>query len=79
VPDLYGIDRMTERRRKPPAALDMSFAQALARFAKTNPKKLAEATAAEVLQIREKADKHLQAVRKELEDGARPRKRRFRL
>jgi hypothetical protein len=70
---------MTERKKGPLAKLDMAFGEALARFVRTDPKELAEATAAEVLQQREDAKKHQQAVRKELEDGARPRRGRFRL
>lgn len=70
---------MTERKRKISTAFDMPFGEALKRLIRTDPKELAEATAAEVLLIRERANKHLQAVRKELEDGARPRKGRFRL
>ena len=73
---------MTGRKRKqePPEPLAKeSFCEALARFIKTDPKELAEATAAEVFEARERARKHRAEVKEELENGARPKRGRFRL
>lgn len=70
---------MTDRKNKPPASLDMSFGEALERFAQTKPGELAETLAADVLQGRERAKKQIERARQEIEDGARPRKGRFRL
>jgi hypothetical protein len=55
------------------------FGEALARFIRTDPKQAAEAIAGEVLQERDEAKRRIEEARKELNDGARPRKGRFRL
>jgi hypothetical protein len=57
----------------------MSMEEAFARFVQTKPEELAESISADVLKGRERAKKHIQDVRKEIEDGARPKKGRFRL
>lgn len=59
--------------------LGMSFGEALGRFARTNPKEIVEAAVAEALQEQQAVDKRITVARKELDDGARPRKGRFRL
>ena len=59
--------------------LEMGFDEALGRLMQTDPKEIAEMAVAEILQQRQAASKRIAEVRKELEDGARPRKGRFRL
>ncbi len=71
---------MTEKKKRlPPLTLNLEFGEALARLVQTDPKEILEATVSEVLQRRKTADKHLADAKKELQDGARPRKGRFRL
>jgi hypothetical protein len=69
---------MSERKRKPRLS-DMSFDEALERFIGTKPEELAEEVASDVLKGRKRAKKQIADARKEIEDGARPRKGRFRL
>jgi hypothetical protein len=77
---LQRVDRMKGKNRKEPRAnLDMSSKDALARFAPMDRKEVAEELTADLLQKREAAEKRIATVRKELEDGARPRRGRFRL
>ncbi len=57
----------------------MPFDEALARFVATKPSELAESLAGDVLEKRERAKKRIKEARKEIEDGALPRKGRFRL
>ncbi len=74
---------------KPPEILDKIADLVLAlrpkpktKAAKTRKKaakKLAETIAADVVEGRERAEKHIAEARQEIEDGARPRKGRFRL
>ena len=59
--------------------LDMSFEEALERFAQTAPADIVITTVAEVLQEQQAAGKRITNARRELDDGARPRKGRFRL
>jgi hypothetical protein len=68
---------MTEKRKK--EAKPMPFNEALAQFIQTEPKGLAEKIAEDVLNGRKRVEKRIKAARKEIEDGARPRKGRFRL
>lgn len=58
---------------------DLSFEEAVARLLQTKPDELREATAADILQREAKVRKRIKATRQEIEDGARPRKGRFRL
>jgi hypothetical protein len=69
---------MSERKRKPRLS-DMPFDEALARFIQTNPDELAEEVASDVLKGRQRAKKRIADARREIEDGARPKKGRFRL
>jgi hypothetical protein len=66
-------------RKKPKPLGGMPFGEAVERFLRTKPDELAESLAADVLQTRERAKKRIQDARKEIADGARPRKGRFRL
>ena len=68
-----------KKKREPPLKLDMAFEEALARFSRTDPKEIADAFVAEIMQKRQDAEKRINEVTKELEDGARPKKGRFRL
>ena len=68
-----------KNRKKKPAELDMTLGEALARFIGTNPKEVVAAVAGTILKQREDAEQRIKQVRRELEDGARPRKGRFRL
>ncbi len=70
---------MTGRKQKPPVSLDMSFGDALERFAQTEPEELAESLAADVLKARERVKKRVKKTRQEIEDGALPKRKRFRL
>jgi hypothetical protein len=70
---------MTERKRSQKPLTDMSVGQALARLMQTKPKELAESIASDVVKGRDRAKKRIQDARKEIEDGARPKKGRFRL
>jgi hypothetical protein len=69
---------MTGKREKPPN-LDIDFDEALKRFIQADPGEVAEAIAGGILKKHKEAQKRIERVRKELEDGARPRKGRFRL
>jgi hypothetical protein len=69
----------TTPKRKGRTVLDMDFGEALARFAQTDPKEVIEAIAGGILKQRADAEQRIEKVRKELEDGSRPRKGRFRL
>lgn len=70
---------MTPRKNKPAALIETEFDEAVARLIQTNPTELAEAMTAEVVKQREMANKRITEARREIEDGARPRKGRFRL
>jgi hypothetical protein len=76
---LLGVDLMKSRKRKPSAGLNMKFNEAWARFIQTDPREVVEAIAGQILKQRKDAEQRIEQVRKELEDGARPRKGRFRL
>jgi hypothetical protein len=75
--DLQGADCMTEKRKKEPKV--MPFKESLARFIRTDPKELAEKIAKDVLDGQKRVEKRIKETRQEIEDGARPRKGRFRL
>jgi hypothetical protein len=70
---------MTERKRKRPAVPRIPFSEALAKFINTDPRELAEAVAADVINARERAQRRVEEARKEIADGSRPGKGRFRL
>ena len=70
---------MTERKQKPPADSDTSLGKALERLIQRRPKVAAESLVGDVIQSREQAKKRIQKARQEIEDGALPRKGRFRL
>jgi hypothetical protein len=69
---------MSERKRKPRIS-DTSSDEALARLIRTKPEELAEEIASDVLEGRERAKRRIADARREIEDGARPRKGRFRI
>lgn len=69
----------TQKPKRLARELDMPFGEALARFMQTDPKGVIEAVAGGILKQRADAERRIAQVRKELEDGARPRKGRFRL
>src|ERR1051325_892106 len=81
--DLSDAYHMKTRKKKttadPPTELDMTFGEALARFIGTDPRELVEAVTGDILKKRQDAEQRIKQARKELEDGARPRKGRFRL
>jgi hypothetical protein len=70
---------MTDQKRKPPVSVDMGFDEALKRFVQTNPSELIESLAGGVLESQERIKKRIEGARQEIEDGARPKKGRFRL
>jgi hypothetical protein len=70
---------MSERKKSPRELEDIPFGEAVKRLLQTKPGELAETLAADVLQARERAKKRIQDARREIEDGARARKKRFRL
>ena len=70
---------MTERDKKRPATREVPSGETLENCARTNPDELAETLIADVLQSRERVKKRIDRARKEIEDGALPRKGRFRL
>ena len=70
------------KARKPKLTAELgkgSLEQALAHFMKTDPKKVVQAVAGEILKQREDVKRRISEVRKELEDGARPKNGRVRL
>lgn len=58
---------------------DLSFGDALGRFIQTKPEELQESLSADMVQKEAEIRKRIKATRQEIEDGARPRKGRFRL
>ncbi|HEX7887074.1 MAG TPA: hypothetical protein VF474_13945 [Phenylobacterium sp.] len=70
---------MSDDTKKPPATLDVSLAEAMARFIQTDPGEASEALATDVQKGQARAKRHIKAARQEIEDGGRPRKGRFRL
>ena len=69
---------MTEKKKRRPIE-EIPFGEAVERFLQTKPDELAEALAQDVLKGRERAKKRIANARREIEDGARPKKGRFRL
>jgi hypothetical protein len=58
---------------------NQDLSQALAQLLRTDPHKVVEAITGSLIKQREDAKRRIEEVRKELEDGARPRTGRFRL
>lgn len=57
----------------------MPFEEAIERFIQTSPKELDEALADGILSDARRIKKNINATRKEIADGARPKRGRFRL
>ena len=70
---------MTKRKLRRQAVIEGELDETLARLLQTDPEELAAAVAAEVAKQREDAYRRISDARREIEDGARPRKGRFRL
>ena len=66
-------------KKESPGLHEIPSAEALARYTKGKTKELAETLAEDVLEGQARAKKHIASARQEIEDGARPRKDRFRL
>lgn len=68
------------KKRKPDMNVtDLGFGEALARFIGTDPKELQAPTPGDILREREKIRKRIESTEREIEDGARPKRGRFRL
>lgn len=70
---------MTKQKPKRQAEIESDLDETLARLLRTDPEELAATMAAEVAKQREDANRRISDARREIEDGARPRKGRFRL
>jgi hypothetical protein len=70
---------MKRQEKELPASRGMEFDDALKRYIENDPGEIAGAIAGGILRQREDANRHIERVKKELQDGARPRKGRFRL
>ena len=70
---------MTAQKQKRQDPVASPFDEVVARFLQTNPNELAEALAADAIKMREQVRRRVDAARKEIEDGARPKRGRFRL
>jgi hypothetical protein len=70
---------MTERKRKPPISLDMSFEEAITRLARTKPGEVADAITRDLADRMKETSKRIKDAREEISRGARTRKERFRL
>jgi hypothetical protein len=68
-----------KKKRKGPLKIDLTFKEALARFTKTDKREIVDSLAGEMLTHRQQVEKRIAAAREEIDGGARPRKRRFRL
>jgi hypothetical protein len=75
---VYEIDDMTDDKGKTGVA-DIEYGEALARLLHTDPGGLAASVAARVARQQAEAHRRITAARKEIEDGARSQKGRFRL
>lgn len=56
-----------------------NFGEALARLIQAHPMELPKAVGAEIVHAHDRARQKIAAARKEIDDGARPKKGRFRL
>lgn len=70
---------MSERKKITTPPPEMSVGEALERFMQAKPEELAESLSADVLKGQERIRKRIRDARREIEDGARPKKGRFRL
>jgi hypothetical protein len=70
---------MTERKKKPPVLLDMSFEEAIARFAQTKPGEVADAIAKELSDRMKEVTKRIKGAREDISRGARTSREKFRL
>ena len=70
---------MTAQKRKRQDPVESPFDEAVARFLQTDPNELAKSLAADAIKMREQVQRRIEAARKEIEDGARPKRGRFRL
>ena len=66
-------------KKKGADLMSLNFNQIVARFIRADSKELADALAADFVQSLEKAKENIEKSRREIEDGARPRKGRFRI
>jgi len=67
------------RKKKGVDLTTLNFNQIIARFMQADPKELADALAADVLHSHEKAKANIEKARREIANGARTGKGRFRL
>jgi hypothetical protein len=70
---------MTARKKKPPTTLDMSFEEAITRFARTKPGEVADAIAKDLADRMRDATKRVKDAREDISRGARSSKERFRI
>jgi hypothetical protein len=70
---------MTERKKIPPISLDMSFEEALTRFARKKPGELANAIGKDLADRMKDATKRIKDTREDISRGARTSKKRFRI
>lgn len=69
---------MTDRKNKrPSASLDISFGEAIGRFAQTKPGELADAIARDLASRVKVANERIEAARGDIKRGARSGKKRF--
>ena len=66
-------------KKKGAGLMSLDFKQIAARFIPADPKAVADALAADFMQSHEKAKANIEKARREIDDGARPRKGRFRI
>jgi predicted lipid-binding transport protein (Tim44 family) len=66
-------------KRKGADLMSLDFNQIIARFIHADPKEVAEALASDVMQSHERARADIEKAKREIENGARPKKGRFRL
>lgn len=71
---------MKRSKRKPSADLgDIDFAEAMERFIATSPSELEQMLETSLAAKQAKANERIDSIRKEIEDGGRPKEGRFRL
>lgn len=59
--------------------MPLDFNHMITRLIQADPKKLSQALATDVIKAQEKAKANIEQAKREIADGARPRKGRFRL
>jgi hypothetical protein len=67
------------KEEKSQGAAVAPFGEALARLIQAKPNEMAKALANDIIQQRERLRQRIQDAQREIEDGARPRKGRFRI